>query len=66
LLAGFSPDFIMKQGRWLSTAYTVYFRISEAALGVMSAQLLRHMATRTAAYLGAAPAAAELQRQLFR
>ena len=56
----------MKQGRWLSTAYTVYFRMSEAVLGAMSVQLLRRMATRTAAYLGAAPAAAELQRQLFR
>jgi hypothetical protein len=66
LLAGFSPDFIMKQGRWLSLAYTVYFRMSEAALGAMSAQLLRRMATRTAAYLGAAPSAAALQERLFR
>jgi hypothetical protein len=40
--------------------------MSEAALGAMPAQLLRHMATRTAAYLEAAPSAAELQRQLFR
>ena len=66
LLASFSPDFIMKQGRWLSTAHTMYFQMSEAALGAMSAQLLRRMATRTAAYIGAAPSAAELQRQVFR
>jgi len=65
LLAGFSADFIMAQGRWRSAAYQVYFRMSQASLAGMSAKLMVAMATRTAAYLDKPAAAGAAARRLF-
>ena len=65
LLAGFGAEFIMRQGHWLSTAFRVYFRLSQAALGAMSAQVVVAMAQRTAAYPGVPAPQQAASRALF-
>ena len=67
LMAGMPETFIMKQGRWLSDAFRVYFRLSRSVLASLSGRLMQSMVMRTAAYLGHVPAPrAATQRMLFR
>ena len=67
LLAGLPETFIMRQGRWLSDAFRVYFRLSRSVLASVSGRLMQSMVLRTAAYLGHVPAArGPTQRKLFR
>ena len=65
LLAGMPETFIMKQGRWLSDAFRVYFRLSRSVLASLSGRLMQSMVTRTAAYLGEPAATGPTQRMLF-
>ena len=49
LLARIPHAFIMRQGRWLSTAFMVYFRLSRAALAIMSAAMFKSLVLDAAA-----------------
>lgn len=50
LVGGLPHSFIMRQGRWTSDAFLVYFRLSRSVMAQMSAQVFKSIIGRTMAF----------------